>query len=106
MKKILSIYLTITFFLFNFSCAQDLKPLDNEREDSIIVDEKNYEMEVVFEDENLIWGLEILDDNSIIEPLKFADKTFLAKPSLISFAILKAEIPFLYFLVEPSFRII
>ena len=70
MKKILSIYLTITFFLFNFSCAQDLKPLDNEREDSIIVDEKNYEMEVVFEDENLIWGLEILDDNSILASIK------------------------------------
>ena len=70
MKKILSVYLTITFFLFNFSCAQDLKPLDNEREDSIIVDEKNYEMEVVFEDENLIWGLEILDDNSILASIK------------------------------------
>ena len=70
MKKILSIYLTLTFFLLNFSCAQDLKPLDNEREDTIIVDEKNYEMEVVFEDENLIWGLEILDDNSILASIK------------------------------------
>jgi len=69
-KKILSIYLTLTFFLLNFSCAQDLKPLDNEREDTIIVDEKNYEMEVVFEDENLIWGLEILDDNSILASIK------------------------------------
>jgi len=70
MKKTLSIYLTLTFFLLNFSCAQDLKPLDNEREDTIIVDEKNYEMEVVFEDENLIWGLEILDDNSILASIK------------------------------------
>lgn len=70
MKKTLSIYLTLTFFLLNFSCAQDLKPLDNEREDTIIVDEKNYEMKVVFEDENLIWGLEILDDNSILASIK------------------------------------
>ena len=70
MKKTLSIYLTLTFFLLNFSCAQDLKPLDNEREDTIIVDEKNYEMEVVFEDEKLIWGLEILDDNSILASIK------------------------------------
>ena len=70
MKKTLSIYFTLTFFLLNFSCAQDLKPLDNEREDTIIVDEKNYEMEVVFEDENLIWGLEILDDNSILASIK------------------------------------
>jgi glucose/arabinose dehydrogenase len=70
MKKTISIYLTLTFFLLNFSCAQDLKPLDNEREDSIVVDEKNYEMEVVFEDENLIWGLEILDDNSILASIK------------------------------------
>jgi glucose/arabinose dehydrogenase len=70
MKKTLSIYLTLTFFLLNFSCAQDLKPLDNEREDTIIVDEKNYDMEVVFEDENLIWGLEILDDNSILASIK------------------------------------
>ena len=70
MKKTLSIYLILTFFLLNFSCAQDLKPLDNEREDTIIVDEKNYEMEVVFEDENLIWGLEILDDNSILASIK------------------------------------
>jgi len=70
MKKTVSIYLTLTFFLLNFSCAQDLKPLDNEREDTIIVDEKNYEMEVVFEDENLIWGLEILDDNSILASIK------------------------------------
>ena len=70
MKKTVSIYLTLTFFLLNFSCAQDLKPLDNEREDTIIVDEKNYEMEVVFEDESLIWGLEILDDNSILASIK------------------------------------
>ena len=70
MKKTLSIYLTLTFFLLNFSCAQDLKPLDNQKEDSIIVDEKNYKMEVVFEDENLIWGLEILDDNSILASIK------------------------------------
>ena len=70
MKKTVSIYLTLTFFLLNFSCAQDLKPLDNEREDTIIVDEKNYEMEVVFEDENLIWGLEILNDNSILASIK------------------------------------
>jgi glucose/arabinose dehydrogenase len=70
MKKTISIYLTLTFFLLNFSCAQDLKPLDNERDDSIVVDEKNYEMEVVFEDENLIWGLEILDDNSILASIK------------------------------------
>ena len=27
-------------------------------------------MEVVFEDENLIWGLEILDDNSILASIK------------------------------------
>ena len=70
MKKTVSIYLTLTFFLLNFSCAQDLKPLDNQKEDSIIVDEKNYKMEVVFEDENLIWGLEILDDNSILASIK------------------------------------
>ncbi|MBL6649052.1 MAG: PQQ-dependent sugar dehydrogenase [Flavobacteriaceae bacterium] len=69
MKKILSIYLSLTFFLLNFSCAQEIKPLDNIGS-SKVVDEKNYEMELVFEDENLIWGLEILEDNSILASIK------------------------------------
>ena len=63
----LSILLII---LSNFSCAQDLKPLDSEGDNSILIDESNYEMELIFEDENIIWSIEFFDDNSILAAVK------------------------------------
>ena len=70
MKKFF--YLTTLFVLtlVNFSCAQNLKPLDNDGENSIITDEINYEMELVFEDENIIWAIEFFKDNSILATVK------------------------------------
>ena len=70
MKKFF--YLTTLFVLtlVNFSCAQNLKPLDNDGENSIITDEINYEMELVFEDENIIWAIEFFEDNSILATVK------------------------------------
>ena len=56
--------------LINYSCAQDLKPLDEEPDNSILKTEINYEMELVFEDENIIWGIEFLSDNSILASIK------------------------------------
>ena len=63
----LSILLII---LSNFSCAQDLKPIDSEADNSILVDESNYEMELIFEDENIIWSIEFFEDNSILAAVK------------------------------------
>jgi len=63
----LSILLII---LSNFSCAQDLKPLDSEGDNSILIDESNYEMELIFEDENIIWSIEFFEDNSILAAVK------------------------------------
>ncbi|MDC0389917.1 PQQ-dependent sugar dehydrogenase [Flavobacteriaceae bacterium] len=63
----LSIFLII---LSNFSCAQDLKPLDSEGDNSILIDESNYEMELIFEDENIIWSIEFFEDNSILAAVK------------------------------------
>ena len=63
----LSILLII---LSNFSCAQDLKPIDSETDNSILVDESNYEMELIFEDENIIWSIEFFEDNSILAAVK------------------------------------
>lgn len=63
----LSILLII---LSNFSCAQDLKPLDSEGDNSILIDESNYEMELIFEDENIIWSIEFFEDNSILATVK------------------------------------
>jgi glucose/arabinose dehydrogenase len=70
MKKFF--YLTTLFVLtlVNFSCAQNLKPLDNDGENSIITDEINYEMELVFEDKNIIWAIEFFEDNSILATVK------------------------------------
>jgi hypothetical protein len=63
--------LLFAFFLFiNFSCAQDLKPLDEENDSSILIDETNYEMELVFEDENIIWSIEFINENSILAAVK------------------------------------
>ena len=56
--------------LINYSCAQDLKPLDEEPNNSILKTELNYEMELVFEDENIIWGIEFLSYNSILASIK------------------------------------
>ena len=57
--------LLLAFFLYiNFSCAQDLKPLDEENDSSILIEETNYEMELVFEDENIIWSIEFINENS------------------------------------------
>lgn len=63
----LSILLII---ISNFSCAQDLKPLDSEGDNSILIDESNYEMELIFEDENIIWSIEFFEDNSILAAVK------------------------------------
>ena len=60
----------IGLLILNFSFAQDLEPLDQEGEDSIITDETNYEMELVFEDENIIWAIEFFEDNSILATVK------------------------------------
>ena len=70
MKNILSSSLFLTLMLINYSCAQDLKPLDEEPDNSILKTEINYEMELVFEDENIIWGIEFLSDNSILASIK------------------------------------
>ena len=70
MKNILSSSLFLTLMLINYSCAQDLKPLDEEPDNSILKTEINYEMELVFDDENIIWGIEFLSDNSILASIK------------------------------------
>ena len=63
--------LLLAFFLYiNFSCAQDLKPLDEENDSSILIEETNYEMELVFEDENIIWSIEFINENSILAAVK------------------------------------
>ena len=66
MKKNISIYFTILIIMFNFSCGQE----PNDKNEIIVTDELNYEMELVFENEGIIWGLEFLDDNSILATLK------------------------------------
>jgi glucose/arabinose dehydrogenase len=66
MKKNISIYFTILIIMFNFSCGQE----PNDKNDIIVTDELNYEMELVFENEGIIWGLEFLDDNSIVATVK------------------------------------
>jgi len=60
----------IGLLILNFSFAQDLEPFDQEREDSILTEETNYEMELVFEDENIIWAIEFFEDNSILATIK------------------------------------
>jgi len=52
--------------MFNFSCGQE----PNDKNEIIVTDELNYEMELVFENEGIIWGLEFLNDNSILATLK------------------------------------
>ena len=69
MKKHFYFVIIILFFL-NFSCAQDPKPLDQEGENSVLKEETNYEMELVFEDKNIIWSIEFFDDNSILAAVK------------------------------------
>ena len=66
MKKNISIYFTILIIMFNFSCGQEPK----DKNEIIVTDELNYEMELVFENEGIIWGLEFLNDNSILATLK------------------------------------
>ena len=62
---------SFSLILLNFSYSQDLVlPLDNEGDNSIIVDETNYEMELVFEDKNIIWSIEFFEDNSILAAVK------------------------------------
>ena len=60
----------IVLLILNFSCAQDPKPLDQEGENSMLKEETNYEMELIFEDENIIWSIEFFDDNSILAAVK------------------------------------
>jgi glucose/arabinose dehydrogenase len=52
--------------MFNFSCGQE----PNDKNEIIVTDELNYEMELVFENKGIIWGLEFLNDNSILATLK------------------------------------
>lgn len=66
MKKNISIYFTILIIMFNFSCGQE----PNDKNEIIVTDELNYEMELVFENEGIIWGLEFLNDNSILATVK------------------------------------
>ena len=66
MKKNISIYFTILTIMFNFSCGQE----PNDKNEIIVTDELNYEMELVFENEGIIWGLEFLNDNSIVATVK------------------------------------
>jgi len=66
MKKNISIYFTILIIMFNFSCGQE----PNDKNEIIVTDELNYEMELVFENDGIIWGLEFLNDNSILATLK------------------------------------
>ena len=70
MKKIFLISILLGIFITNYSCAQDLKPLDQENKNTIVTDEVDYEMELVFENENIIWGIEFFDDNSILASVK------------------------------------
>ena len=66
MKKNISIYFTILIIMFNFSCGQE----PQNKNEIIVTDELNYEMELVFENEGIIWGLEFLNDNSILATVK------------------------------------
>ena len=70
MKKIFLISILLGIFITNYSCAQDLKPLDQENKNTIVTDEVDYEMELVFKNENIIWGIEFFDDNSILASVK------------------------------------
>ena len=65
-----NILLLACVLFINFSCAQDLKPLDEENDNSILVEETNYEMELIFEDENIIWSIEFIDKNSVLAAVK------------------------------------
>ena len=71
MNNFFNLSLLFSLILLNFSYSQDLVlPLDNEGNNSIIVDETNYEMELVFEDKNIIWSIEFFEDNSILAAVK------------------------------------
>ena len=71
MNNFFNLSLLFSLILLNFSYSQDLVlPLDNEGDNSIIVDETNYEMELVFEDKNIIWSIEFFEDNSILAAVK------------------------------------
>ncbi|RZP05862.1 MAG: PQQ-dependent sugar dehydrogenase [Flavobacteriales bacterium] len=66
MTKNISIYFTILIIMFNFSCGQE----PNDKNEIIVTEELNYEMELVFENKGIIWGLEFLNDNSILATVK------------------------------------
>ena len=70
MKKYFSLTVIICLLILNFSFAQDLEPFDHAGENSILTEETNYEMELVFEDENIIWAIEFFEDNSILATVK------------------------------------
>jgi len=56
--------------LVNFSCAQNTK-LSKKQTEILITNEKSeYEMELVFEDKNIIWAIEFFGDNSILATIK------------------------------------
>ena len=70
MNKFFSLTVILGLILSNFSCAQNQKPSQNEGKNLKITDEINYEMELVFEDENIIWAIEFFEDNSILATVK------------------------------------
>ena len=70
MRNKFSISILLGIFILNYSCGQGLKPLDQENKNTIVTDEVDYEMELVFENENIIWGIEFFDDNSILASVK------------------------------------
>ena len=62
MNKLFSIIIIAGLILVNTSCAQENK--------NTVLSETNYEMELVFEDENIIWAIEFFEDKSILATVK------------------------------------
>ena len=62
MNKLFSIIIIAGLILVNTSCAQENK--------NTVLSEINYEMELVFEDENIIWAIEFFEDKSILATIK------------------------------------
>ena len=62
MNKLFSIIIIAGLILVNTSCAQENK--------NTVLSEINYEMELVFEDENIIWAIEFFEDKSILATVK------------------------------------
>ena len=70
MNNFFSLTIILGLILSNFSCAQNQKTSEKEGENLKVTEEINYEMELVFEDENIIWAIEFFEDNSILATVK------------------------------------